>query len=159
MQTLFSPTRSITGKSRTRRPSGHCGSARLVLMLAWVAFWLNTALFPCCEALAAALSNHSDISSQPASGAQSAHHSAEAHVEHVHPSPSSPCKDTVKSVSAIPGAYAQLPTSDFQPEWFAIDGPVASDLKTPDQSAILAPREYQPPPLSRVYLQTQRLLI
>jgi hypothetical protein len=43
------------------------GFARVILVLAWAAFWFNTALFPCCEVVAAAFGDHSDDVSQSVS--------------------------------------------------------------------------------------------
>jgi hypothetical protein len=32
----------------------------MALVMAWAVFWINTAFFPCCEALAAAFDDQSD---------------------------------------------------------------------------------------------------
>ena len=156
----FSATRSITGVSDTRRPPGSHGFARAVLVLAWTAFWLNTALFPCCEALAAAFGDHSDDVSQSAAAAQPAHHPDETHSECPHHSAGSPCGHIFDAVPAINAVDAGGATDRFNLEWFAIDVSTVAGLTAVNHSANLAPREYQsaPPPF-RLYLRTQRLLI
>ena len=146
-------------RSGATRALGQRRSARLVLVAAWVAFWLNTALFPCCEALAAALVGHSDIPSQLAIGKGPPHDSGETHAAHVHHNQSIPCKTNVKSVSAISGTYALMPADHFHPVLLLSEGFVVADLRPLDHSAIRAPRNYHPPPPFRLYLQTQRLLI
>jgi hypothetical protein len=156
----FSATRSITGVSEARRPRGPHGFARMVLVLAWVAFWFNTGLFPCCEAVAAAFGDHSGDVSQSASAAPPAHHLDEKHSECPHHSPDSPCGHTLDAVPAIAEVYAGLPTDRVHPEWFAIDVFVVAGLTAVNRSTNLAPREHhRPPPPFRLYLHTQRLLI
>lgn len=156
----FSATRSITGVSDTGRPRVPHGFTRVILVLAWAAFWLNAAFFPCCEALAAAFGDHSDDVSQTASAAQPAHHSGETHSECPHHSPDSPCGCSLNAGPAINEADAGLLTDRVHPEWFAIDAFVVAGLTAVSHSANLAPREYRsPPPPVRLYLHTQRLLI
>jgi len=129
------------------------------LVLAWVVFWLNAALFPCCEALAAAFDDHSGEISQSASVAQPAHHSDEAPSESHH-SPDSPCGDTLEAGPAINGEYAGLQTDRAHLEWLAIDAYSPAGLAAADHSATPARRDYRPPPPPyRLYLHTQRLLI
>lgn len=155
-----SATRSITGVSEVRQPRVPHGFARVVLVLAWAAFWLNTAFFPCCEALAAAFGDHPDDVSQSVSAAQPAHHSDETRSECPHHSPDSHCGHTLAAGPVINEVYAGLPTDRVHPEWFAIEVSAAADLTAVNQSAILALREYlSPPPSARLYLHTQRLLI
>ena len=151
--------RSIPGVRGIRRPLRQGRFARVALVLAWVVFWLNTAFFPCCEALAAAFDDHSDSVSQSTSAAQPAHHSDETHSEHSDQGPSSHCDYSLNAGPAINGAYAALPTDRVHLDWFAIDTPVAPGLTAVNYSANLAPREYHPPPPFRLYLRTLRLLI
>jgi len=132
----------------------------VILVLAWAVFWFNTALFPCCEAVAAAFDDHSDDVSQSVSAVQPAYHTDETHSECPHHGPGSPCSHTLDAGPAITEMYAGLPTDRVNLEWFAIDVSVAAGLTAVDHSANLAPRDYLPPPPPfRLYLRTQRLLI
>ena len=155
-----SSTRGITSVSVAGRTRGPHGFARAVLVLAWAVFWLNTALFPCCEALAAAFGNHSDDVSQSAAAAQPAHHSDESHSDYPHHSPGSTCDHTLYAGAAINEVYAGVATDHVHPEWLATDVTVAAELTAVAHSADPAPRGYlSPPPRFRLYLHTQRLLI
>jgi hypothetical protein len=130
------------------------------LVLAWAVFWLNAALFPCCDAVAAAFGDHPDDVLQSVAAAPPAHHSDETHSDCPHQSPDSPCGHTLDAGPAITAVYAGLPTDRVNLEWFAIDVSVAAALTAVSYSANLAPREYhRPPPPFRLYLHTQRLLI
>jgi len=155
----FSATRSVTGVSDTGRPRVPHGFTRVILVLAW-AFWFNAALFPCCEALAAAFGDHRGDVSQTAPAAQPAHYSGETQSECPHHSPGSPCGHSLDAGPAINEADAGLSTDRVNPEWFAIDVSAVAGLTAVNRSANLAPRAYHsPPPPLRLYLHTQRLLI
>ena len=157
----LSSTRSITGVSGTKRPRGRFRSAH-VMVLAWVVFWLNTALFPCCDAFAAAFGNHSATDSHSVSADHPAHHSDadKSHSERPKHSPESPCENALNAEPAtIDGESAALATDRFQWVWFALATPVAPDVTAVNHAAYRAPREYRPPPPFRLYLHTQRLLI
>jgi hypothetical protein len=156
---MLSWTRSSAGTSEARRPRGLRGFARVGLVAAWVVFWLNSALFPCCEVAAAVLGGHADNGSRTASAAPPLHHSGATHSEPLDPSPDSPCGFTLISGPPLVGEYEVL-TPDRPPlEWFAVDAPVAASLTTVNHSAILALARTAPPPSLRLYLRTQRLLI
>ena len=157
---MLSPTRSLPGGSGAKRPRGR-GRAAHVMVLAWVVFWFNTALFPCCDAFAAAFDHHSDAVSPSVSAAELAHHHDESHSERTSQSPESPCDYALNAGPAIiDGAYVALPTDHIQLVWVAIaTPPVALDLTTANHAVNRVPREYHPPPQSRLYLHTQRLLI
>ncbi len=156
----FLAVRSITGVSDTGGPRGPRGFARVILMLAWAAFWFNAALFPCCEAIAASFGGRPDDVSQTTSAARPAYHSGETHSDCPHHSPDSPCGHTLDAGPVIDEVYAGLLTDRVNPEWFAIDVPVVAALTAVSHSANLAPREYLSPPAPvRLYLHTQRLLI
>jgi len=146
--------------SEARQPRGLRGFARVGLVAAWVVFWLNTALFPCCEVAAAVLGGHADNGSQSASAAPPLQHSAATHSEPLDHSPDTPCGTTLISESLLVGAYEVL-TPDRSPlKWFAVDAPVAtSRLTIVNHPAILALARAAPPPSLRLYLRTQRLLI
>ena len=154
----FSLTRSATGLPETRRPRSLRRPARLALMLAWIVFSLNTALFPCCDSLAAASGDHSDNASHSGSAAQSAHPPDETHSEQSHHGPGSPCDYSLQSEPAIHGEYAGLPTDRVHLEWIAMDMSSSVGLIVVNHVEILAPREPHPPPF-RLYLRTLRLLI
>ena len=155
---MFSSTRSVPGAPRARQPRGMRGFARGALVLAWVIFWINTALFPCCEAVAAAFGGHSNDVSQSASTAQPVHASDDTHSGRPDHSPDSPCGYTLSAGPTSVGMYALLAPDNSSPEWFAIDTPLAPGLAAVNNSANLAPRESHPPPF-RLYLRTRRLLI
>lgn len=145
--------------SETGRPRGLRGFARVGLVVAWVVFWLNTALFPCCEVAAAVLGGHADDGSRSASAAPPLHHADATHSEPLDHSPDSPCGYTPISGSALAGEYEGL-TPDRPPlEWFAVDVPVATSLTAVDHSANLALARAVPPPSLGFYLRTRRLLI
>ena len=156
---MFSSTRSINGVSKPRQPRRLNGFARVILVLAWAAFWFNTALFPCSDAVAAVFGGYSDEGSQPVSAAQLADHSDENHSECSDRSTSSSCGCNLNAGPVIDGVYPGLPTDRVYAEWFTIDVSVTAGLTAVNHFANLAPREYQPPPPFRVYLRTQRLLI
>jgi hypothetical protein len=145
--------------SEARRPRGLRGFARVGLAVAWVVFWLNTVLFPCCEVAAAVLGGHADNGSRSASAAPQLHHSDGTHSEPLDHGPDSPCGYTLISGPPLVGEYGVL-TPDRSPlEWFAVDAPVATSLTAVNHSANLALARAAPPPSLRLYLRTQRLLI
>ena len=144
--------------SEATQPDPH-RYARVVLVLAWAVFWLNTALFPCCEVAASILGGHAGNGTQSVPAAQPVHHADTTHSEPSDHSPDSPCSDTLVTGIVIVGAYEVL-TPDRSPlTWFAGEAGVASSLTAITHSPRLVPREYPPPPPLRLYLHTQRLLI
>jgi hypothetical protein len=90
------------------RPSGPPRFARVILVLAWAVFWLSTALFPCCEVVAAVLGGHAETGSQPVATTQSAHHPDTAHAETSDHSPDLPCSDTLISGLSVAGGHEIL---------------------------------------------------
>ena len=159
MTNRLSWTRSSARMSEAGRPRGLRGFARVGLVVAWVVFWLNTALFPCCEVAAAVLGGHADTGSQSASAAPPLHPSDATHSELLDHSPDSPCGTTLISVSPLVGEYEVLIPDRFPLEWFAADAPVAPSLTAVNHSTHLALARAAPPPPLRLYLRTQRLLI
>ena len=145
--------------SEARQPRGLRGFARVGLVAAWVVFWLNTALFPCCEVVAAVLGGHADNGSRSASAAPPLQQSAATHSEPLDHGPDSPCGTILISASPLVGAYEVLTPDRFPMEWLAVDAPVATRLTAIDHSAHLALARAAPPPPPRLYLRTQRLLI
>ena len=130
------------------RPRGLRGFARRALVLAWVIFWINTALFPCCEAVAAAFGDHSDDVSQSVSAAQPAHAAGGMHSEPPTHSPSSPCGYTLTAGPTNVGMYATVTIDHSSPEWLASDTPAAPSLTAANHSANLAPRPTPPTTVS-----------
>ncbi len=128
-------------------------------MLAWTMFWFNTALFPCCEVFAAAFNDHTENVSQPVFAAPRAHSIDETHSERPHHGPDSPCDSTASAGPAINGECAGLPAKCVQWGEVAINVPLVVGRTAVNHAAILALRDYHPPPLFPLYLQTQRLLI
>ena len=136
-------------RPRVRRRFPH-----VTMILAWVVFWLNTAFFPCCEAVAA-FSDHSANVSQAASAAQPAHDPDETHTDRPDHSPYSPCG---YSLSAQPTNIGVLAIEHSPLKWLAIDAPVAPGLTAVIRSENLASLGI-PPPFIRPYLREQRLLL
>jgi len=135
------------------------GFARGVLLSAWVIFWLNTALFPCCEVAAAVLGDLPDKGSQSASAASPPHHADAAHSEPADHSPDAPCSDTLSSDPPLVAEYEGLTTNRSPVEWFAVDMPVATSFATVHRAANFTLARAAPPPSLRLHLRTQRLLI
>ena len=156
---MLSSTRSSARMSEARRSRSVGGFARTGLVLAWVMFWLNTALFPCCEVTAAVLSAHADSGSPTTSVAPPPHHSDATPSEPLNHGPDSPCGSTLSSGPPLVGEHQALTPERFPQEWFAVDTPVAASLTAVNHSANLALARAVPPPSLRLYLRTQRLLI
>lgn len=155
---MLASTRN-TGGEKTGRPRRLRGFARVALVLGWVVFWLNTAFFPCCETIAAALGGHAGNVSQSVSAVQPAHHPDDTHSGPPVHSPDPPCAYSLSAGPTIVGDYEVL-TSDRSPqEWFAVDTPVVTSLTAVNHSANLALARAAPPPSLRLYLRTRRLLI
>lgn len=158
----FSSRQSITEVSMTRRPLRRSWSARVVMVLAWGAFWLNSAFLPCCDAFAAAFDNHADDDSLSLSSAHQVRDADKTHPPHPLHSPGSPCDHTLNAGPAINGEYAGLPTDRIHRDGVATFIPFAFRPTVVNHSANLAPRDFRPPPppaTVRLYLHTQRLLI
>ena len=145
--------------SEARRPRGLRGFARVGLVMGWVVFWLNTALFPCGEVAAGVLGGHADNGLRSVSAAPPLHYSDATQSDPLDQNPDSPCGYTLISESPLVGEYEVL-TPDRSPlEWFAVDAPVATSLTAANKSANLALARAASPPSLRLYLRTQRLLI
>lgn len=151
-----SSIRSVTGVSEARRPRGLRGFARRALVLTWVIFWINTALFPFHATAAAAFGGHADSVSQSFSAAKPSLASNETNPEHPHHRLDSPCDNTLSIRSMSVGMHAALSTDHISPEWTATDPPTVPGLTAANHSAILSSRTTPP---FRLYLHTQRLLI
>jgi len=121
-------------------------------------FWLNTALFPCCEVAAADLGERTGSALSSVSAVEPAHH-AGTHSESPADNPGSPCGDTL--ISGSPHvALDEVLTPDRLPlEWFTVDAPVVTSVTAVTHSATLALVRAALPPSPRFYLRTQRLLI
>lgn len=131
----------------------------MALIGAWVIFWLNTALFPCCEVVAAIWGGHTDNGSQSATVASPLHHSGAASFERVDQGSGTPCSDTLISGPPIAGEHEALASDRSSQEWFAIDARAAAIFPGAIHSANLALARDAPQPPLRLYLRTQRLRI
>lgn len=156
---MLSWTRSSARLPEARRPRALRGFARAGLVMVWVVFWLNTALFPCCAVAAAVLAGQADSGSQSASAPLPLHYPGAANSVPLGYGPDSPCDYTLIPDSPIVAANEVL-TPDRSPlQWFAVDAPVATSLTAVSDSANLALARAAPPPSLRLYQRTQRLLI
>ncbi len=155
---MRSSARKITGVTGGGMPLRQGRFSRAVLVSAWVVFWLNTALFPCCESLAAAFDGHSDSISQ-STPVVPAHHSDETHAEHPDPTRSSQCDFTLNAEPVIDTAYAAPQSDRVHLDWFAVATLVAPDVTAVNHFASRPTIDYHPPPAFRRHPLTQRLLI
>jgi hypothetical protein len=154
---MSSATHSAMRAPGTKRPQGPREFPRAILVLAWVTFWLNTAFFPCCGAVAAAFGYHADSVWQTASQAQPAHAPGATPARLSGYGPYSPCGDIVSAGPQSVDAVAAL-TTEHSPQWFAIDAPVFPRPPAVNRSTNLAPRE-APPAQLPLYLRELRLLL
>lgn len=158
----FSAERRITVAPDNGAPSHRRRPVHAILMLAWLAFWLNTLLFPCCEALAAAFDDNTDAVSHSTSVTPQVPHLDETQSERPHHGPGTPCDRILHADPAIAGEHAGLPTNRAHQEWFVISVSSTVGPPTLEKAVIRAFRDYHPPPppaKARLYLHTQRLLI
>ena len=158
LTSMFSSIRS-TGGQEAKRLRGLRGSAHAGLIAAWVVFWLNTALFPCCEVTAAVLGGQADSAMQSPSSTPSPHHSDAPHTEPLDHGPDAPCGDTLSANPPLVGENEVRTPERSSLEWFAIDAPVATSFTSVQRAANFALARASPPPPLRPHLRTQRLLI
>ena len=159
MTKLFISTRRIIRESE-RLPLRRRRSAHLTLVLAWVAFWLNTAFIPCCEAFAATSDDHAGAEVHAISTPEQTHDGHDSPVEAPHHAPDSPCDTSFHGGPATNGEQAGLPTERVDLEWDATYLLFTNHHFAKNKTANFAPVDYQPSPRRpRLYLQTQRLLI
>ena len=157
---MLSRTRSSARISEARRPRGLRGFARVGLVVAWVVFWLNTAIFPCCESIAAAIGgDHPGEVAQSASAAPLVHHSGDARSEGPDHGPYSPCEGALSAGPALVGEHEVLTSDRFPLHWVAVDERFALGLTAVAHRPSLALARAAPPLSLRLYLRTQRLLI
>ena len=150
---MSSAIKIVTKASATRRPRGQRGFARVVVILAWVAFWANTAFFPCCEAIAASFGDQS--AAQVVSDAHPAHDTDETHTPHPEHSPHPPCGHVV---SAAPADFSQAAMLAVEhPELAPITlGATISLLPAADRTSRLTAYA-TPPPKVPLYLRDLRI--
>lgn len=159
MTKQFISTRSITWESG-RLPLHRRRSAHLMLVLAWAAFWLNTALIPCCEAFATIPEDHASVIVHAITTAEQTHATHDAPVEAPHHAPDSPCGPSLYGGPATNGEQVGLPSERVDLQWDATYLFFANSLFAKHQTANFAQVVYDPwPRKTRLYLQTQRLLI
>lgn len=157
-------TRSITGIADTGLPLGRRKFAHVVLILAWLAFWLSSVLVPCCEAVAASLDGHAAATSQSVVAQSQTHHSNADIVEPPNHAPASPCGPTLNAEPITNGTYAGLPSGRADFICGGTNMLVTASHTSVNQSANRTLHAYhlppRPPPANlRLFLQAQRLLI
>lgn len=141
-----------------RTPFGILG--RVSLVAAWAAFWLGTALFPCCEAIAAALADqHGTVVHQSAEASPHAEMPGQAHHDYPDGPTGSACHSPNGSGSAVVGESAQASLDRLihdVPAMAAGFWPASTDGPQHTQAAIA--RTARLPPLG-FHQRTRRLLI
>ena len=134
--------------------------ANTALILGWAAFWLSTAMFPCCDVFAEALDGHRQVAMQTASATQAdagAYVSDSAHVEH---EPAADCDSVLDPGPPSEGQYASFPTDHLYIDCTARELALGFALNGVTQARLFALRDYHPPPpTGRLYLRTLRILI
>ena len=159
LASMLTSTRSAGGKD-AERPRRLRGLARAGLIAAWGVFWLNTALFPCCEVTAAVLGGHADAAMQSPASAPPPHHADSTHSEPLGQSPDAPpCGDTLSSDPPLAGEVEVRTPERSSLEWFAVDAPVAASFTSVHRIASFALARASPSSSLRLHLRTQRLLI
>ena len=151
-------TRIFSSLPQTRKSLGLRGYAGTWMIAAWAVFWLNTALFPCCEVAAAIFDGHTSSGSQTVPAAPS-HHDDSAHSEPSENGHGSPCGESVNSAPVLIASYEGPAPERFSLDGFVPGGPLATGHKAVYHPANLARAGDDPPPWRRFYLRTQRLLI
>lgn len=131
----------------------------MALVLGWIAFWANAALFPCCEVAAAVLGGHAGNVSPSVAVVQPAHSPDETHSGAPAHNPYSPCGYILGAEPIIVGEDVVPPADRSPEEWFATDAPIAAGLAAASHSANLAIARAVPPRSLRLYQRTQRLRI
>ena len=143
----------VTKGSATRHLRAPGGFARVVVVLAWVMFWLNAAFTPCCEALAVGFGGQS--AAQLVSSAQPAHDSAETNTHHPDHSHNSPCDLVISAGPAVMGQALVLPAEQL--DFVSITPGVVISL-TPALVCAFSLTAYPtPPPKVPLYLRDLRI--
>ena len=143
----------VTRTTVARSPSGQRGFARAVVVLAWVAFWLNTAFFPCCEAVAAGFGGQP--AAQAVADAHPAHDSDETHTHHPDQNPHPTCGHIVSAGPTISGPAAVLAAE--HPNFVSI-APDAAVYSLPAAISAFSLTAYPaPPPKVPLYLRDLRI--
>ena len=152
-------TQSVASTSVSGRPRDRRGFARTGLMMAWLMFWLNSALFPCCEVVAAVLGGHAGEGAPITAVALPLHIADATHSEPSDHSPDSPCGEVVFAGVPLASQQVGMTADRPAPEWVAIDTSVVAGSPAADRTTSPALDRDAPPPPLRLYLRTQRLLI
>ncbi len=158
LASMLPPTRSA-GRKEAEQPRGLRRVARAGLIAAWGVFWLNTALFPCCEVIAAVLGGHADAAMQSHASAPSSHHTDSTHSELLDHGSDAPCGDTLSANPPLSSEKNERTPERSSLEWFAVDAPVAASFTSVHRNASFAIARASPPLSLRLHLRTQRLLI
>ena len=140
-----------------RQPRGQV--ARAALVMAWLAFFLNTALLTCCPAFAAASPiPHDQAASMVSAAAQSEHNCDETPpCPPAHNSPQ-PCSYLVSAGPQTANQAATLSAGHDPFGLIAFSAP--SSLLHADIRSASGPQQYQiPPPKVPLYLRELRFLL
>jgi hypothetical protein len=152
---MSSASKIVTRTSETKRPRAQRGLARLVIVLAWATFWLNSAFLPCCQAVAAGVGDQ--LLTHAVSHTHPAHHFDETHTGHSHPSPHPPCDELV---SAGPATFVQAAVlAAGHPEFAAITSNATISVRPAAVSAFALTAYSTPPPKVPLYLRELRILL
>lgn len=148
-------TRTFARVREAKRPTG----LRAGLVAAWAVFWLGTALFPCCELIAAMLGgdHHREVA-QSDFATPHAHPSGDVHSKGSGHDPYPPCGQA-HSDGAVLVEEPAVPTSvRFLQQRVAVEKPHVSGLAAVvHRSSLALPRAAPPPPA--FYQRSRRLLI
>ena len=152
---MFSAPKIVAKTSETRRPRGQRGFARVIVVLAWVAFWFNTAFAPCCEAVAASFGDPAAV--QTVADAHPADDCDETHTDHPDHSPHPPCEHVVSTSSAIYGQAGVLLADHLNVLSVAPRVTIALLPVTSSASSLIA--YSTPPPKVPLYLRELHILL
>ena len=155
-----SSTRSSAGMPEARRPRGLRGFARVGLVMAWAVFWLNAAIFPCCESIAAVVGGDRSVEVAPSDSATPhARLSGNADSEGTDHGLYSLCEQALSAEPALVGEPGVLTSDRFPLDWVAVEEHFALGLTVAAHRPSIALPRAAPPPPPGFYLRTQRLLI
>ena len=158
---MLTLTRSASRIPRARRPQGQRGFARAWLVVAWAMFFVNTALFPCCEAVAAVLGGHANTNNgtQTASVAPPPHHSGDTHTDAPVHDPYAPCEHAFSAGPVLVEALGVATSDRSLLHWLAVEESFSLCPTVVVHRPSLNLPQAAPPPQPRFHLRTQRLLI
>jgi len=153
-------TNSSAKMPQAGRPQGLCGFARVALVAAWAVFWLGTAIFPCCESIAALVAgDHSDEVAHSDSAAPHVHQSDDAHADGPDHDPAAPCEHSLAAGPVLVAEPGVLTSDRTFFQWLTVEEIFSIVPTVVAHRPSLALPHAAPPPQPRFHLRTQRLLI